>query len=159
MFDVRVVPDYSWKSPKTSGYYWKKIIIFFYYSFWYLQSLILFEIYFLLLPLLYTLTQVHVGTYTWVSNKQSIEMWNSSSACYCFVLTSPFQSLLEMFPENNSASQGCSAHFVLVPGLVRIPVVSPSEAVSLFKLSPLMLQVEKLPCLQSSVSSTEEKAG
>lgn len=87
--------------------------------------MIIFEINFLLLPLLYMLIQVHVGTYTWVSNKQSIEMLNSSSACYCFELTSPFQLLLEMFPENNSVSQGCNAHLVPVPGLVRIPVVTP----------------------------------
>lgn len=86
-------------------------------------------------------------------------MLNSSSACYCFELTSPFQLLLEMIPENNSVSQGCSAHFVLVPGLVRIPVFTPSEAVSPFKLSPLMLQVGKLPCLQCSVGSAMGKAG
>lgn len=75
-------------------------------------------------------------------------MLNSSSAYFCFELTCTFQLLLEMFHENNSVSQGYNAHFMFVPGLVRVAVFTPSEAVSSFKLSPLMLQVGRLPCLQ-----------
>lgn len=66
-------------------------------------------------------------------------MLNTSGIYHCFELTCIFQLLLEMFYENNSASQGCSAIFMLVPGLVRIVVFNQSEAVSSFKQSPLML--------------------
>lgn len=75
-------------------------------------------------------------------------MLNSSSAYSYFELTCMFQLLLEMFPENNSLSQGCNAHVVFVPGLVRIAIFALSEPVSSFKLSPLMLQVGRHPCLQ-----------
>lgn len=88
-------------------------------------------------PFIHTRMHVHTCTYTQVGNRQrSIGRLNSSSACYCFNLTSTFQLLLEMFHENNSVSQGCNAHFVFVLGLVRIAIFTPSEAVSSFKLSP-----------------------
>jgi len=75
-------------------------------------------------------------------------MLSSSSARNCFEFTWTFLLLLEMLHENNSVSQGCNARFVFVPGLVRIAVFTPSEAVSSAKLSPLTLQVGRLPCLQ-----------
>lgn len=99
-------------------------------------------------------------TYAQVSNKQeSIEVLNSSSACSCFELTCMFQLLLGMFPENNSFSQGSNANVVFVPGLVRIAIFALSEPVSFFKLSPLMLQVGRHPCLQCWAGSAKWKGG
>lgn len=66
-------------------------------------------------------------------------MLNTSGIYYCFELTCMFQLLLEMFHENNIASQGCNALLMFVPGLVRIVVFTQSEAVSSFKQSPLIL--------------------
>lgn len=122
-----------------SRHYRKEYYWYFYYSFWCQQSLIFF--FFLLLlstPFIHTHIHVHMCTYTQVSNQQrSIGMLNSSDAYYCFELTCTFQLLLEMFHENNSVSQGCNAHFVFVPGLVRMAIFTPSEAVSSSELSPL----------------------
>lgn len=80
--------------------------------------------------------------------QRTIDVLNTSSVYYCFELPCVFQLLLEVFPENNSVSQGCNAHFMFVPALVRIAVFTPSEAVRSFKVSPLMLHVGRLPCLQ-----------
>lgn len=78
-------------------------------------------------------TQMHI--HTGQCNKQrSIGMLNTSSVCYRSQFTCTFRLLLEMFHENNILSQGCSAPFVFVPGLVRIAVLTQSEAVSSLKL-------------------------
>lgn len=85
---------------------------------------------------LYPLTRVHTGQ---CNQQRSTGMLNTSGIYCCFELTCMFQLLLEMFHENNIASQGCSALLMFVPGLVRIVVFTQSEAVSSFKQSPLIL--------------------